>query len=94
MSEENPLANSESNKILFLNLGIDGRIALMMQLHSPAIANLIAAAEWAKQHPEAPFVEVILHGEPPRTLSMSMDRTELLSIIADMDRAEQDITLQ
>lgn len=85
---------SEENRLLLFNLGVDGRIAVTMQLYPPAIANLIAAAEWAKQHPEVPFVEVILHGEPPRTLSMSIDRTELLSIIADMDRAEQNITLQ
>lgn len=93
MSEEIPFT-SERNQILTLSLGMDNRIVVTMQLYPLAIANLVAAAEWAKQHPEVPFVDIILHGKPPRTLSISMDRTELLSIIADMDRIGQSITLQ
>ena len=68
--------------------------AVVMQLFPSAIARLMAGVEWAKSHPDASHVEIVLHGEKPNALVMTMPRAALLSLAADMSSVPQDITLQ
>lgn len=68
--------------------------SVVLQLFSSAVERVMQSVEWAKAHPEAARVEVILYGEGPATLMMSMERTAFLSLVADLSRQSQGITLQ
>ncbi len=72
----------------------DGQNSVVLHLFPSAITRVMVAAEWAKVHPEAEHIDIVLHGEKPDALVMTMPRTALLVMAADMARQEQGITLQ
>ncbi|MHB1641931.1 MAG: hypothetical protein ACYCS8_04650 [Acidithiobacillus sp.] len=72
----------------------DGQNSVILQLFPSAMARVIVAAEWAKAHPEAEHVEIVLHGEKPNALIMTLPRIGLLGMVADMERQENGVTLQ
>jgi carbamoylphosphate synthase large subunit len=87
--------NSEMMRIALLGLlDEDGQNSVILQLFPSAISRLMAAADWAKANPQEDSVEIVLHGEKPHALIMTMPRATLLSMVADMERREQGITLQ
>jgi len=87
--------NSEMTRIIFLGLlDDDGQNSVVLQLFPSAISRVMAAADWAKANPKEDRVEIVLHGEKPDALVMTMPRASLLSMVADLERKEQGITLQ
>jgi carbamoylphosphate synthase large subunit len=72
----------------------DGQNSVVLHLFPSAVARVMSAAEWAKAHPEAEHIEIVLHGERPDALIMTMPRTALLVMAADMVRQENGVTLQ
>ncbi len=77
----------------------NGKNSVVLRLFPSAITQVMATAEWVKANPEAEHVEIVLHGvvphcERPDALIMTMPRTALLVMAADMVRQEQGVTLQ
>ncbi len=63
----------------------DGRTIAVLHLFPAAIASsIMSAAEWAKAHPEAEHVEIVLHGKKPDALIITLSRINLLGIAADL----------
>lgn len=84
-SDENP--DVERIAILGL-LDQEGRNSVVLHLFPSAASRLLRAAEWAKAHPEVEHVEIVLHGEKPDALSLTMPRAPLLGIAADLVQAD------
>jgi carbamoylphosphate synthase large subunit len=85
------------NEMRIIVLGLvddNGQNGVILQLFPSAISRVMAAVDWAKANPKEDHVEIVLHGEKPDALVMTMPRASLLSMVADMDRREQGITLQ
>ena len=92
MSEE----NSELQRVTVLGMmDGDGQNSVVLHLFPPAVARVMIAVDWAKAHPEAEHVEIVLHGEKPDALIMTLPRINLLGMVADMGRQEHGVpTLQ
>ena len=71
----------------------DGRTIAVLHLFPAAIASIRSAAEWAKAHPEAEHVEIVLHGEKPDALIITLSRINLLGMVAGLGRQEHGVTL-
>ena len=72
----------------------DGQNSVVLHLFPSAMSRVMVAAEWAKAHPEAEHVEIVLHGEKPDALTMTLPRINLLGMVADLERQEHGVTLQ
>ncbi len=72
----------------------DGQNSVVLHLFPSAMSRVMIAAEWAKAHPEAGHVEIVLHGERPDALVMTLPRINLLGMVADMERQEHGAMLQ
>jgi len=87
--------NSEMVRIMVLGLVEgNGQNSVVLQLFPSAISRFMSAADWAKANPQEDSVEIVLYGEKPHALVMTMPRASLLSMVADLERREQGITLQ
>lgn len=76
-SDENP----DVERIAILGL-------LDQEGRNSVVLHLFPSAEWAKAHPEVEHVEIVLHGEKPDALSLTMPRAPLLGIAADLVQAD------
>ncbi|MBU2765832.1 hypothetical protein HAP94_06395 [Acidithiobacillus ferrivorans] len=72
----------------------DGQNSVVLHLFPSAITRVMVAAEWAKAHPEAEHIEIVLHGEKPDALVMTLPRIGLLGMAAELGRQEHGVTLQ
>lgn len=87
--------DAENQRVIALGLmDSDGENSVVLHLFPSAMSRMIVAAEWAKANSEVEHVEVVLHGEPPNTMVITLPRSVLLGIVADLERSEQGITLQ
>ena len=87
--------NSELQRVTVLGmLDGDGQNSVVLHLFPSAMSRVMIAAEWAKAHPEAEHVEIVLHGEKPDALIMTLPRIHLLGMVADMERRELGVMLQ
>ena len=75
-------------------LDSDGQSSVVLHLFPSAMSRVMVAVEWAKAHPEVEHVEVVLHGEKPDALIMTLPRIGLLGMVADLERQERRVTLQ
>ena len=75
-------------------MGGEGQPNVVLHMFPSSQARLMAAVEWAKAHPEADHVHIVLHGEPPDALVMTMSRTALLALVAGTAQQEHGVTLQ
>jgi hypothetical protein len=79
-----------TRRVTVLGLGrdADGRNSVVLHLFPSAMSRVLVAAEWAKAHPEAEHVKVVLHGEQPESwpiaLVLTMPRAALLALAADL----------
>ncbi|MEY2341477.1 hypothetical protein AB4090_05120 [Acidithiobacillus sp. IBUN Pt1247-S3] len=87
--------NQKAERVLVLGmLDEDGENSVVLNLFSSSLSRVVAAAEWAKAHPEVEHVEIVLHGEEPDVLTLIIPRASLLVIVADMDPDGRGVTLQ
>ena len=72
----------------------DGQNSVVLHLFPSAMSRVMVAAEWAKAHPEAKHVKIVLHGEKPDALTMTLPRINLLGMVSELGRQEHGATLQ
>lgn len=72
----------------------NGLNSVVLHLFPSAMTRVMIAVDWAKAHSEAEHVEVVLHGEKPDALIMTLPRVGLLGMVADLERQERGVTLQ
>ena len=93
--EENQEDDQEMQRVAVIGLmGGEGQPNVVLHLFPSSQARLMAAVKWAKAHPEAEHVQIVLHGAPPDALVMTLPRTALLALVADMAQQEHGVTLQ
>ena len=91
-SENDP---QEMHRVTVLGLlDSDGQSSVVLHLFPSAMSRMMIAVDWAKAHPEAEHVEIVLHGEKPDALIMTLPRVALLGMVSDLDRQEHGATLQ
>ena len=87
-------AQTEMQRVLVVGLQDGGQSSVVLHLFASAVARMLIAVEWAKAYPEAEHIEVVLHGKKPDALVMTLPRTALLALVADMAQQEHGVTLQ
>lgn len=95
MSSDDERKTQEIQRVTVLGLlDGDGQSSVVLHLFPSAMSRVMVAVEWAKAHPEAEHVEVVLHGEKPDALIMTLPRIGLLGMVADLERQERGVVLQ
>lgn len=95
MDDAEPDAQTEMPRVTVLGmLDGDGQNSVVLHLFPSAMSRVMVAAEWAKAHPEAEHVEIVLHGEKPDALIMTLPRINLLGMVSELGRQEHGATLQ
>lgn len=68
----------------------DQNSALTLTLNPATMERVIQAAEWAKNHPEEPFIQFsLLEKSSPKGLMMVLSRVDLLSLASNIERGPQ-----
>ncbi|OFA16000.1 hypothetical protein A4U49_09560 [Acidithiobacillus ferrivorans] len=84
------MTHTPIQKNMVIGLGDrSGDLAVVLQLFPVAIARVMAAAEWAKSHPDVKYIPVTLHGEAPTALVITMERTDLFAMVIDILQSNQ-----
>lgn len=81
-------------RVMVIGLVEGGENSIVLQLFPSAISRLHLAVDWAKAHPDAEHVEVILHGEKPDALIMALSRTALFSLMSELTCDPESMSLQ